>query len=59
MNLDKLLKILNERQSVNEMPFETGVKLMLDEIDHWKDAPLWDKETISNATKTWFKYMSN
>ena len=26
MDLDKLVKVLNERQSVNEMPFETGVK---------------------------------
>jgi UDP-glucose 4-epimerase len=42
-----------------EISFETGVKLMLDEIDHWKDAPLWNKETISKATKTWFKYMSD
>ena len=33
MDLDKLLKVLNERQSVNEMPFETGVKQADDESD--------------------------
>ncbi len=38
--------------------FEDGVKKMLDGIDHWKDAPLWDPASIDNATKTWFKYLS-
>jgi UDP-glucose 4-epimerase len=36
------------------IPFEKGVKLMMAEIDSWRDAPLWDPESISRATKTWF-----
>ena len=37
--------------------FEDGVKLMLDNIDLWKDAPLWDKASIGDATRDWFKYL--
>ena len=36
--------------------FEDGVQ-MKDNIHYWKDAPLWDKESIDNATKDWFKYL--
>ena len=38
--------------------FEEGVKIMLDNIDYWKDAPIWNKESIKEATKDWFKYLS-
>ncbi len=38
--------------------FEDGVKNMLDNIDHWSDAPVWDEEAINAVTKTWFKYLS-
>ena len=30
---------------------------MLNEIDRWENAPLWDVKKINEATKTWFKYM--
>ena len=35
------------------------VARMVREIDHWKDAPLWDQESIAVATKTWFRYMGD
>jgi UDP-glucose 4-epimerase len=28
------------------------------EIEHWRNAPLWDHDSIANATKTWFTYLS-
>src|SRR5712692_6379630 len=37
------------------IPFEEGVKLMMAEIQNWRDAPLWDPESIKKATKTWFE----
>lgn len=37
--------------------FETGVGLMIESIQDWKDAPLWDQESIAEATKDWFKYL--
>jgi UDP-glucose 4-epimerase len=30
---------------------------MLEQIDYWKDAPLWDPLSIDKATKTWFEYL--
>jgi len=33
---------------------EEGVQKMLDNIDFWRDAPLWTPESIQQATKTWF-----
>ncbi len=38
--------------------FKDGVAKMVAEIDNWKDAPLWDPETIAKATKTWFQFMN-
>jgi len=40
-----------------EISFEDGVKKMLDNIDYWKDAPLWTPETIKKETESWFKYL--
>ncbi|MBL6652243.1 MAG: NAD-dependent epimerase/dehydratase family protein [Reyranella sp.] len=40
------------------VPFERGVKLMMDEIEHWSNAPLWDADSIANATRTWFTYLA-
>ena len=37
--------------------FVEGVAKMVDQIDCWKDAPLWDPSSISKATETWFKYL--
>jgi UDP-glucose 4-epimerase len=36
---------------------EKGVGIMLEHIDDWKDAPLWDSSGIEIATKSWFKYL--
>ncbi len=37
--------------------FENGVRLMMQEIGHWSNAPLWDPNSIAEATKTWFTYL--
>jgi len=36
--------------------FEDGVKELLVHLDLWKNAPVWDEESIDKATKSWFKY---
>ena len=38
-----------------KVPIEEGVKIMLDHIDYWREAPVWTPETIADATSTWFK----
>ena len=37
------------------IPFEEGVARMMAEIQNWRDAPLWDPESIKKATKPWFE----
>lgn len=37
--------------------FEDGVKEMLESIRDWKDAPVWEPDTIDKATSTWFRYL--
>jgi UDP-glucose 4-epimerase len=37
--------------------FEAGVALMLADIERWRDAPLWEPDSIAEATRTWFTYL--
>ena len=41
-----------------EVLFEEGVNIMLESIDLWSEAPVWNSETIADATKNWFKYLA-
>ena len=41
-----------------EVTFEGGVAKILANIDYWRNAPLWDPESIARATKTWFDYLT-
>ena len=41
-----------------EVSFEDGVAEMLTHLDDWKDAPVWEPETIKQATAVWFKYLA-
>ena len=38
-----------------KVDFKTGVQKMLDNIEYWKDAPVWTRGSIAEATKTWFE----
>jgi len=38
-----------------EIPFESGVQSVLDDIDYWRSAPVWDEGSIAQATKVWFE----
>ena len=38
--------------------FKDGVKLMLMNINAWKDAPVWTPKKIEKATKDWFAYLT-
>ena len=31
---------------------------MLTRIDYWREAPVWDPESIAAATKTWFSMLA-
>ena len=38
--------------------FEEGVNNVVRNIEYWREAPLWNKDSIEGATKDWFKYLS-
>jgi len=39
------------------VPIEDGVRIMLSNIDYWRDAPVWSQEAIAESTKDWFRYL--
>jgi len=54
-----ITRINNELNWEPNVNLNDGVAEMLKNIDDWKDAPVWNPENISNATETWFKYLSD
>ena len=53
-NINKAKKFLKWKPKVN---IKIGIKKLLDNINLWSNAPVWNKENISVATKDWFKYL--
>lgn len=50
----KIEKALGWKAKVS---LEEGVRKILDNIDYWKEAPVWTPDTINIATQDWFKYL--
>lgn len=53
-NIHKIRRDLNWLPKIS---FEEGVAKTLENINYWKEAPLWDSASIENATKKWFHYL--
>jgi UDP-glucose 4-epimerase len=53
-NIEKIQRALGWRPTVE---FEAGVQRMLADIELWRDAPLWDPESIARSTEKWFRYL--
>lgn len=53
-DVGKIGRLLNWRAKVS---FEEGVGKMLQHIDDWRDAPVWDPTSIGKATEAWFQYL--
>ncbi len=54
-NTKKIKKMLKWKPKIK---LEKGVNILLENIDLWKKAPVWNKKTINKATKLWFKHLS-
>ncbi len=54
-DIKKIKKKMNWKPKVN---IELGIKKVLKDIDYWEKAPLWTKNKIKKATKSWFKFLS-
>jgi len=55
-DITKIIKLLGWQPTV---PLEEGIKVLLDNIDYWSEAPVWTPDTIKNATSDWFKYLGD
>lgn len=51
-DVTKIQSILNWSAKVS---IEEGVQIMLDNIDYWREAPVWTPDSIADATKVWFE----
>jgi len=51
-------KITRELGWEPKVSFEEGVGRILENIEYWREAPLWNPESIAKATKTWFELLS-
>jgi UDP-glucose 4-epimerase len=51
-------KIENQLGWRPKVPFEEGVRRMVACIEDWRDAPLWDADSIAEATRDWHRYLS-
>lgn len=38
-----------------KVSLDQGVRILLENIDYWCDAPVWDEKSISKATQKWFE----
>ena len=54
-DITKIKRLLNWSPSVK---IEEGVAKLLENIDYWRQAPVWTKESIAEATEDWFKHLS-
>ncbi len=39
--------------------FDDGVTEMLEHIDYWREAPVWDPSSIAEANRDWFAFLGN
>lgn len=53
-DVSKIKKMLSWEAKVS---FENGVAQILDCIEDFRDAPLWDPESIKTATASWFHHL--
>jgi UDP-glucose 4-epimerase len=50
-------KIKSELGWQPRVAFEQGVATLLEHIENWRSAPVWDVASIQQATKTWFAFL--
>ena len=52
-------KIKKQLKWQPKITFEDGVEIILKNIEDWRNAPLWDVNSIEAATDTWFQTLGN
>ncbi|MDC0253340.1 SDR family oxidoreductase [Bacteriovoracales bacterium] len=54
-DISKIKSLLGWKPQIS---LEIGVRKMLENIDYWKEAPIWTPESIAEETKSWFNALS-
>lgn len=53
-DISLITKKLDWQPSVS---LEEGVRIVLENIEYWREAPVWTPDSIAEATQDWFKYL--
>jgi UDP-glucose 4-epimerase len=53
-----ITKIQRELAWNPKVSIAQGVKILLENVDYWRDAPVWTVSSIADATADWFKYLA-
>jgi len=56
-SLADISKIKSDLNWKPKIDIDAGIKMLMKNINEWKDAPVWTPESINQATKAWFKYL--
>jgi UDP-glucose 4-epimerase len=54
-----ITKIRNELGWQPKVSLADGVRIMRENIDYWRDAPVWTASSIAEATADWHKFLGN
>jgi UDP-glucose 4-epimerase len=54
-----ITKIQRELGWEPKVDIAEGVKTMFENMDYWRDAPVWTASSIADATADWFKYLGS
>ena len=52
-------KIRNELGWGPKVSFSDGVRVMRENINYWRDAPVWTASRIAEATSDWFRFLGD
>ena len=52
-----IAKIKNDLNWLPKISIEKGVEIIIENIEYWKNAPVWTPKTIAKETKDWFHYL--
>ena len=55
-DISKIKKTLSWEPKIS---LEKGIKIMLENIDFWKSAPVWTPSSINDITSDWFKFLED
>ena len=55
-DITKATSLLNWKPVID---IECGVAKVLENIDYWKEAPVWTPDTIAEETKDWFRLLED